>query len=370
MNFDFSEDQKFLQKTARDYLEEHCPLATARKVLESSATYDAALWKGTAEMGWQGAVIPEAYGGAGFGYLELAVIAEEVGRALAPIPFFSSVYLATEALLHYGSDAQRKAYLPRRAAGELIGTLALFERPGRLARDRIETRFEAGKLHGVKIPVSDGDIAGLALVAARVGSDLSLVLVDLDAAGVQRSSLECFDGSRSQGRIEFEGAPAELLGKPGEGAAQLACLLDRAAVLMAFEQLGGAERSFDETKDFAMSRYAFGRPIGSFQSLKHRLADLFCKIELAKSSCYYGAWALSHDAPELGLAACQARVAATEAFELSATENIQIHGGVGFTWEYDCHLFYRRSKLLALALGGASTWREKLIQRLEAQSAG
>jgi alkylation response protein AidB-like acyl-CoA dehydrogenase len=370
MNFDFSEDQKLLQKTARDFLAEHSPLDAVRKVLESSASYDAALWKGTAEMGWQGAVIPEEYGGAGFGYLELAVIAEEIGRALAPIPFFSSVYVATEAILLAGSAEQKQAYLPRLASGDLVGTFALFERPGWLTPDAIQTRFDGGTLSGTKVPVADGDIAGLAVVAARSGDGCSLFLVDLDAKGVERTRLDSFDGSRSQARIQFDRAPATLLGKEGEGWAQTERVLDRAAVLMAFEQLGGAQRSFDETKDFAMGRYAFGRPIASFQSLKHRMADLFCKIELARSNCYYGAWALSHDAPELALAACQARVAATEAFELAATENIQIHGGVGFTWEYDCHLFYRRSKLLALALGAASCWRDKLIQQLESGSAG
>ena len=366
MNFDFSEDQKLLQKTARDYLKEHCPLATARNVLESRASYDAELWKGTAEMGWQGAVIPEEHGGAGFGYLELAVIAEEVGRALAPIPFLSSVYLATEAILRLGSDAQKKAYLPRLASGDLIGTLAATERPGRLVPDSIQAALQGGKLSGAKVPVLDGDVAGVAVVLAREGSGLSLALVDLDARGVSRTPVECFDGSRSQARIAFEGAPAERLGAAGEGWDQLERILDRAAVLLAFEQLGGAERCFDETREFTLGRYAFGRPVASFQGLKHRMADLFCRVELARSNCYYGAWALEHDAPELALASCQAHLGATEAFELAATESIQMHGGVGFTWEYDCHLFYRRSKLLALALGGASAWREKLVRRLEA----
>ncbi|UCE85912.1 MAG: acyl-CoA/acyl-ACP dehydrogenase [Deltaproteobacteria bacterium] len=369
MNFDFSEDQKLLQKTARDFLVEHCPLEAVRKVLESSSSYDPALWKGTAEMGWQGAAIPEAYGGAGFGYLELAVLAEEVGRALAPLPFASSVYLATEAILLAGSEEQKSALLPSLASGDRIGSFALFEKPGTPTPDAVETRFEDGTVSGTKIPVVDGDVADLVVVVARDGDGLSLVLVDLDAKGVERTRLESFDGSRSQARIRFDRAPATVLGKAGEGASLAQRVLDRAAILMAFEQLGGAQRSFDETKAFAMGRYAFGRPIASFQSLKHRMADLFCKVELARSNCYYGAWALSHDARELPLAACQARVAATEAFELAATENIQIHGGVGFTWEYDCHLFYRRSKHLALALGNANSWRERLIQELESGSA-
>lgn len=366
MNFDFSEDQKLLQQTARDFLAKSSSLEVTRRVLETSASYDADLWKGTAEMGWQGVVIPEQYGGAGFGHLELAVIAEELGRALAPIPFSSSVYLATEALLLAGSDEQKERYLPRLASGELIATMALFERPGHSGVDRVETRLENGRLSGAKQPVADGDVAGLAIVSARSGTGLSLALVDLDAGGTTRRALESLDPSRSQARLELADAPAELLGGEGEGARLAERVLDRAAVLMAFEQIGGAERSFDMTRDHTMGRYAFGRPVASFQALKHRMADIFCAIELARSNAYYGAWALSHDAPELPLAACQSRIAATDAFERSAVENIQMHGGVGYTWEYDCHLFYRRSKLLAGALGSARAWKEKLIQRIEA----
>jgi alkylation response protein AidB-like acyl-CoA dehydrogenase len=213
--------------------------------------------------------------------------------------------------------------------------------------------------------VPDGEAAGLAVVAAREGAGLSLVLVELGAAGVTREPLACVDPSRSIARLRFEGAPAERLGAAGLGAATIERLLDRAAVLMAFEQLGGAQRAFEITREFCLGRYAFGRPIASFQALKHRLADLYVAIELARSSCYYAAWALSAGSDELPRAACGARVSASDAFELAGREMIQLHGGVGFTWEYDCHLFYRRSKFLALALGNASQWREKLIQRLE-----
>jgi alkylation response protein AidB-like acyl-CoA dehydrogenase len=366
MNFDFSEEQKLLQKTARDYLAEHCPLAVPRSVLESSASYSPELWKGAAEMGWLGAAVPESYGGAGFGPLELSLLAEEVGRALAPIPFSSSVYLATEALLLAGSEDQKRRFLPRLASGERIGTLAASERPGRVRADRIETRFDGSRVTGVKLPVPDGDVAGLAVVAAREGAGLSLALVELDAPGVERSALECLDPSRSLGRLAFRDAPAERLGAAGQGLALLEHLLDRAAVLMAFEQIGGAQRAFEITREFTLGRYAFGRPVASFQAVKHRLADLYVAIELARSNVYYGAWALSQGADELPTAACGARVSASDAFELAGAEMIQLHGGVGFTWEYDCHLFYRRAKLLGLALGSAGEWREKLIERLAA----
>ncbi|CAG1006005.1 acyl-CoA dehydrogenase [Myxococcaceae bacterium] len=369
MNFDFSEDQKLVQKTARDYLAEHSPLGVCRRVLEGKELYDATLWKGVAEMGWLGAAIPEEYGGAGLGHLELVLIAEEIGRALAPIPFSSSVYLASEALLLAGSEDQKKKHLPRLASGELIATLALAEGAGDPDLASLETRLEGGRLSGRKLPVVDGDVAGAALVLARDGKGHSLVWVDLGGSGVSRSSLDSLDPSRSQAEIVFAGAPAEVVGKSGEGARLVERLLDRAAVLMAFEQLGGAQRALEITREYAMGRYAFGRPIASFQGLKHRFAELYCAIELARSNAYYGAWALSHGNDELSLAACGARISACKAFELAGEEMIQIHGGVGYTWEYDCHLFYRRSKLLSLALGSPSDWREKLVCRLEARDA-
>jgi acyl-CoA dehydrogenase len=366
MNFDFSEEQKLLQKTARDYLEDNAPLSVCRAVLEGKETHSEELWKGAAEMGWLGAAVPEAYGGAGFGHLELSLIAEEVGRSLAPIPFASTVYLAIEALMLAGSEEQKTTHLPGLVAGERIGCFALSERPGHTGEASIQARFADGKLSGTKLPVLDGNIAGLAVVAARGDKGLSLLVVDLDHKSVTREAVGSIDPSRSQGKLSFVDTPAELLGVEGEGFALAERLLDRAAVLMAFEQLGSASRAFEITKEYAMGRYAFGRPIASFQAIKHRLADLYVAIELARSNAYYGAWALENDSPDLATAACGARASATDALELAGTEMIQIHGGVGYTWEYDCHLFYRRAKLLGLALGSANEWREKLIQRLEA----
>jgi alkylation response protein AidB-like acyl-CoA dehydrogenase len=369
MNFDFSEDQKFIQKTARDYLAEHAGLGVCRAVLESDQAYDRNLWKGVAEMGWLGAVVPESYGGAGMGYLELVLIAQEIGRALSPIPFSSSVYLATEALLRLGSEEQRKRYLPRLCAGDLVGTFAVAEGLGDFEPASVETRLEKGKLSGAKLPVTDGDVAGLAVVLAREGSGHSLALVELAGPGVVQTALRSFDPSRSVGRLEFREAPAERLGEAGRGAELASGILDRAAAIMAFEQVGGAERALEITRDFTMNRWAFGRPVASFQALKHRMADLYAAIELARSNAYYAAWALSHDAPELGVAAPAARVAASDAFQLAGEEMVQMHGGVGFTWEYDCHLFYRRARFTGSALGAAAEWREKLIRRLEKQHA-
>ncbi len=368
MNFDFSDDQKLLRKTAREFLTEHAPLALCRAVLESDASYSDTLWKSTAELGWQGTAIPEEHGGAGFGRLELAVLAEELGRALAPIPFSSSMYLAAEAILEAGSAAQKHRLLPKLASGEWIGTLAHAEKPGDVGPKDIATTLKRGKLSGTKVPVPDGDVAHWAVVTAKTGKGLVLALVDLTGPGVERRRVRSIDPSRSLATIRFAGAPAEPLAAEN-GAAALRKLYDRAAVLLAFEQLGGAERAFEITREFCLGRYAFGRPIASFQAIKHRLADLYVELELARSNAYYGAWALGSDSEQLATASCGARAAATDAFELATKEMIQLHGGVGYTWEYDCHLFYRRAKLLGTILGSADQWRESLIQRLDVRHA-
>jgi len=365
MNFEFSEDQKFVQKSARDLLAKESPLSSCRAVLEGGKSHDASLWKVVAENGYVGAVIPEAFGGAGMGYLELALLAEEIGRALAPIPFSHSVYLVTEALLLCGSEAQQKTWLPKLASGEAIGAFALEEGLGETQPGEVTTKLAAGKLTGTKLAVAGGDVAQLAIVVAKDDAGKpTLALVELGGAGVTRTPSESFDGSRSQATLAFSGAAAEAL--PGANASAIDHLLDRAALLFAFEQIGGAERALELTREFTLGRYAFGRPVASFQVLKHKMADVYCAIELARSNAYYAAWALHADQPaELALAAPASKVAASDAFTQAAEEMIQLHGGVGFTWEYDCHLFYRRARFLAQTLGSPSAWREKLVSRLE-----
>ncbi len=369
MNFDFSDELKLLRDQARKFLRERNSVGAARRVLEENEGYDQALWREMAAMGWIGAAIPEEYGGAGLGHLALCVLAEELGYALAPVPFSSSVYLASEALLLAGSAAQKEKYLPKLAAGEIIGTLALAEGPGRAEAKKLRASFADGKVSGTKLPVPDGAAADLAIVAAKSGERaVSLALVDLKGAGVARDTIDTIDQSRPQARIVFENAPAEPLGAPGDGQSLLARLFDRAAVLTAFEQVGGAQAALDMAKAYALERYAFGRPIGSFQAIKHKLADVYVATELARSNAYYGAWALSQDAPELPTAAAAARVAASDAFYVAAKENIQTHGGMGYTWAFDCHLYYRRAKLLALALGSTRQWKDRLIAELEARN--
>jgi len=370
VNFDFSPDQRSLRDQARKFLAEQASSARVRRILEGTAPYDAELWRGMGEMGWIGTAIPEADGGAGFGYLELCVIAEELGRSLAPTPFSSTIYLAAEALLLAGSEAQKKHWLPRIAQGNAIGCFALAEGAHVATPGNLTTRADGGRVTGTKLPVMDGDVADFAVVAAsETAGRAGLFLVDLEGAGITRTSLTTVDPTRSHARLVFDAAAAEPLGAPGEGWPLVERLLDRAAVLVAFEQLGGAQAALDMAREYAIGRFAFGRQIASFQAIKHKLADMYVAVELARSNAYYGAWALSKDAPELPVAAATARVAATEAYYQAAKENIQVHGGMGFTWEFDCHLHYRRAKLTGLMLGSARRWKDLLVARLEAGAA-
>ena len=369
MNFDFSDEQKQLRTEARRFLEDRCPPAAVRAVLEGTEPFDRALWGGLAEMGFLGAAIPEAYGGLGLGRLELCVIAEELGRVLAPVPVASSIYLAAELINLAGTEAQKQAWLPKLASGEAIGTFAFAERTGRVTPGSIACGAAAGVLNGSKAPVPDGDVADVAIVAARTGPGaeeraISLFLVDLTGRGVTREGLDTIDPTRSQSRLTFTDAPAEPLGATGEGWRLASDALDGAAVLLAFEQVGGADRALEMGRDYALDRMAFGRPIGSFQAVKHMLADMYVAATLARSNAYYGAWALSTGSAELPVAAATARVSATQAFQQCAKNNIQVHGGMGFTWAFDCHLYYRRSNALALALGSLSTWEDLLIERM------
>jgi len=368
MNFDFSDEQKMLQEQANKFLTDRCSLLQVRKILESDEPFDGDLWKGVAEMGWTGAAIPEEYGGIGFGHLELCVIAEELGRANAPIPFSSSVYLATEAIMLAGSEEQKQAYLPKLAAGELIGTLTVAEGTKAPRASSLSVTYANGNLNGTKIPVADGDVADFAIVVANSNDGPTMVIADLNASGVARTSVKTVDPTRSHARVTFEEANATPLGDAGDGWNLLLRVCDRAAVLTAFEQIGGAASSLRMARAYALERYAFGRPIGSFQAIKHRLADMYIKNELARSNCYYGAWALSTDAPDLPIAAAGSRIAATEAFNFASKENIQVHGGIGCTWESDCHMFYRRAKLLSLNLGSLMNWKNWLIDRIESDA--
>ncbi|MEO1963929.1 acyl-CoA dehydrogenase family protein [Hyphomonas sp.] len=370
MNLDFSDEQKQLRDQVRRFLAEKCSPEAVRAVLEGSERYDKPLYAGLAEMGLLGAAIPEEYGGVGLGHLELCVVAEELGRVLAPVPVSSSIYLAAEFLMQAGSDSQKAEWLPKLASGEAIGTFALVEGQGRASPDKIMVRESNGKLSGTKTPVADGCDADFAIVAARdEEGGISLYLVVLDDGSVVREELQTIDPTRGQARVTFTNTPAERLGPSGDGWHIASQVMDRAAILMAFEQLGGADRAMEMARDYALERMAFGRPIGSFQAIKHMLADMYVSATLARSNCYYGAWALGASPAEMPIAAATARVSATTAFQHCSKNNIQVHGGMGFTWAFDCHLYYRRSNALALALGSLSTWESELIERMGARNA-
>lgn len=372
MDFEFSDDQQQLKEEARRFLADRSPMTRVRTVLDGPQSFDKALWAELGEMGFLGTTVPEHYGGAGAGFLELCVIAEEMGRSLAPVPFASSIYLVATLLLAAGTEAQKQKYLPRIASGDLIGCVAFSEKAGKACFEHPNTQVVGGRLSGTKIAVLDGDVAGLAVVsasdeAAEEGAT-SLYLVELDQPGVARETLKTIDPTRSQGRITFENVPAERLGAVGGGGGVLADAFDKAAILLAFEQVGGAERALEMARTYAIERIAFGRPIGSFQAIKHKLVDMYISTVIARSNAYFGAWALSTDAPQLGLAAAAARVSASHSYQFCSTEACHIFGAMGFTWETDCHLFFRRARLLALMLGGQGQWADRLVEQAKTRA--
>lgn len=363
MNFDFSEDIKTMREEVRRYLADRVPAGAVRKRIESGHAFDRDLWREMAEMGWLGVAIPENYGGAELGHEALCMIAEEIGMALPPVPFAASIYGAAEALLVFGSEEQKQKYLPQLASGKIIGTFAIAEGPGDPAAATIYAKVQGGKLSGAKLPVMDGDIADIAIVAAVANGKPGLYLVELNADSVSREPMKTLDIAHGYSRLTFKDAAADPLPGAGDWDA-VATWLDRIAILCAFEQVGGAQAALNMAVEYAKDHYAFGRPIGSFQALKHKLADMYVATELARSNAYYGAWALESGTSELSLAASAARVAATDAFHLASKENIQTHGGMGFTWESDCHLYYRRAKQLATLAGSSRYWRNRLIDHL------
>jgi len=371
MNLEFSAEQQSLRDAARRLLADRCTPEMVRRILDGTDRYDRGLWRELAELGYLGVAIPEEFGGSGAGYLELCVIAEELGRVLAPVPVSSSTYLAAEFLKIGGSAGQQAAYLPKLASGALIGTFALAERAGEPNWQLLRARVEGDRLTGTKTVVADGDTADFAVVAARAADapGPSLYLLDLHGAGVVRRPLTTIDPSRGYAELTIHSAPVEPLALGEVGGRVLRRVLDGAAVLMAFEQLGGAERALELACAYAKERWAFGRPIGSNQAIKHMLADMYVSVTLARSNAYFGAWALSTGADALGEAAACARISATQAFQHCARNNTQVHGGSGFTWAVDCHLYYRRSNLLALALGGLAPWEDRLIDELQRSAA-
>ena len=362
MNFGFSDEHDAIRDTLARMLSDHATLAVAHDCLEAADGFDSATWTALADGGWLGLAIAEDYGGAAMGAIELAIVAEEIGRSLAAIPFGPVLGLAIPAIQDLGTQSQRENLLPRIAEGRMIVTVALAE-DGGSAPERVSAEVLQDRLSGRKSSVPFASDASFAIVAALdEGGTARLYLADISDPSVSLSALDAIDRTRSTSEIVFHDTPVELL--PGSDPAAIRTLLDGAAVLAAFEQIGLAERALFLTRDYACERQAFGRQIGSFQAVKHRLADMFAKIELARSNAFFGAWALASGDERLSEAAAVARLAALDAVQFTTEESVQLHGGIGFTWAADPHLFLRRGWQLKAELGLADLWRERLLCNL------
>lgn len=369
MNFAFSEEQEELRRITRQFLESKSDEAAVREQMETETGFDPAVWQQMgAEMGLQGLIIPEEHGGQGYGYVELIVVLEEMGRRLLCAPYFSTVVLAANTLIHSGDDAAKAAHLPGIAAGETIATLAFTEPSGRWDEEGITlpaTKSGDGwTLTGEKSFVLDGHTADLVLVAARTDAGVSLFSVAGDAPGLTRTALSTMDQTRKQAKLTFENTPATLIGTDGGGWDVLSTVLDLAAVALAAEQVGGAQECLDMSVEYAKVRVQFGRPIGSFQAIKHKCADMLLEVESAKSAAYYAGWCASEMNDELPSVASLAKAYCSEAYFHAAAENIQIHGGIGFTWEHPAHLYFKRAKSSELLFGDPAYHRELLAQRI------
>lgn len=377
MNFAFSDEQEELKKSARRFCEEQYSSETVRRIMETESGVDEELWTRMAqELGWQAMIIPEEYGGAGFGYIELIVLMEEMGRAVVAAPFFSTVCLAANTLLVAGTDEQKQELLPGIAEGTRIATLALTEESGRWDADGVTATYSKNggdyTLNGKKTYVVDGHTANTIIVAARAdgssGEDgVSLFVVDAEASGLSRRPLQTMDQTRKQAEVSLDGvsvAGSALVGEEGNAWPAVTKVMDLASVALAAEQVGGAQMCLDMSVDYAKVRVQFGRPIGSFQAIKHKCADMLVEVESAKSAAYYAGWAAREDNEELPVTAPLAKAYCSEAYFHCAAENIQIHGGIGFTWEHDAHLYFKRAKSSELMLGDPSYHRELLAQRI------
>jgi alkylation response protein AidB-like acyl-CoA dehydrogenase len=369
MNFAFSEEQETLRSIVRQFLDSKSSEAEVRRLMDTTEGYDTAVWGQMAnELGLQSLIVPEEHGGQGFGYIELTVVLEEMGRRLLCAPYFSTVVLATNTLLHSGDEAAKKELLPGIAAGETIATLAFTEPSGRWDEAGITataTRSGDGwTIDGVKSFVLDGHIADVILVAARTDAGVSLFRVDAAATGLTREALSTMDQTRKQAKVTFAGTPATLVGTDGGGWTVLERVLDLAAVGLAAEQVGGAQFVLDMAVQYAKDRVQFGRPIGSFQAIKHKCADMLLEVESAKSAAYYAGWCAAELNDELPSVASLAKAYCSEAYFHATAENIQIHGGIGFTWEHPAHLYFKRAKSSELLFGDPTYHRELLAQRI------
>ena len=375
MNFAFSEEQEELRRAVRQFLEAKSPETEVRRLMETTEGYDPAVWKQMGqELMLQGLAIPEEYGGQGFTFIELGIVLEEMGRVLLCAPYFSSVVLAANAIMNVGTDSQKQALLPGIASGDTKAALAFTEPSGKwdAAGITMEAKENVGgefTLTGEKMFVIDGFTADTIVVVARLegttGTDgIMFFTVAGDADGLTRTPLQTMDTTRKQAKLEFDNVVASPLGSTQDGFAAFGKTLDQAAVALSNEMMGGAQKVLEMSVDYAKVRVQFGRPIGSFQAIKHKCADMLLEVESGKSAAYYAAWAAAEDNEELPVVAALSKAYCSEAYFHAAAENIQIHGGIGFTWEHPAHLYFKRAKSSEIYLGDPTYHRELLAQRI------
>jgi alkylation response protein AidB-like acyl-CoA dehydrogenase len=375
MDFAFSEEQEMLRASAREFLTKECPSSYVRRMMEADDAWDEAMWKKIADMGWTGLGIPEAYGGVGT-FLDLVVVLEEAGRALLPGPYFSTMGLAVPALLEAGTEAQKQRVLPKIAEGAVRATVAVTEPAGRWDADGVALTAQPSgddwKLDGVKLFVPDAGVADHIVVAARTRSSgedgITLFLVSGRPSGMTVSPLATMDMTRRWYEIRFDGVelPGDaVMGSPDQGWTPLKRALEWATSALCAEMVGGAQHVLATSVDYAKTRQQFGKPIGIYQAVSHKLADMLLETESARSATYYAAWAVDADAPDRSLAASMAKAYVSDAYRRATGSGIQVHGGIGFTWEHDMHLYFKRAKASEVTLGDATYHRELVAQALD-----
>ncbi len=377
MDFGFSEEQEMLRQSARSLLERECPSAHVRQMIEDDRGFSSELWRKMAGLGWLGLVLPEEHGGAGLNYVDLVVLAEEMGRVLLPSPFIWTLMFA-EAISRAGSEEQKRRFLPAIARGEIIATTAHLEANGSWEEGGITMTARKNRagfvLEGEKLFVTDAHVADFFLVAARTsgrrgsatrGTDVTLFAIDAKRPGITLTPLKTMDQTRKLGAVALRGVKAsvtDIVGEVNGGWPVLAAATDRAKVALAAEMIGGAQKVLETTVAYTKVREQFGRPIGSFQAVQHKCANMMVDVESAKSAVYYAAWAVSNDAPDARTAAAVAKAAASDAYRRTAADGIQVHGGIGFTWEHDMQLYFKRAKSSEFTFGDANFNREMVAQ--------
>ena len=369
MDFALNEEQEFLRETARRFLDDKAPSESVRAAMDSDAGFDRELWAAIAAQGWQAMAIPEEFGGAGYGFAEQVVLMEEMGRSVFPSPYLGGVILAANLLLRCGNDAQRSAHLPGIASGERIWSVALAEATGRWDRAGVQMVAVADgsgyRLNGTKRFVLDGHVADHFIVVAEDGSgELAMFVLEAGASGLTAEKLDTLDQTRSLADVHLDDVRAEPDDRLEGSWNDLEHVIDLGATALAAEQVGGAQACLDMAVEYAKVRTQFGRAIGSFQAIKHKCADMLVQVESSKSAAYNAAWAASADPEEFSVAAPLAKSYCSEAYFFCAAENIQIHGGIGFTWEHDAHLYFKRAKSSEILFGDPAYHRSRLGDRL------